>query len=394
VLDPSDSGGSGRGAQMAWEDPGNNRDPWGGRRSDGPPDLDEVVRKMQERLGGLFGGGGGSRRSRGGRDFGALPLPMVMLLVAALLLWEMAYVVQAGERGVVLRFGSYITTLEPGLSFRLPRPFERVEKVNADLVKSTSHTALMLTRDENIVDVDLEVQYRIKDVKDYLFSTRSPDDTIRQATEAAVREIIGASPMDFVLTEGRSQIGLTTRDTLQAILDQYGTGLLVNVVNIKSAKPPDDVKAAFDDAIKAREDEQRLINEAEAYKNEIIPKARGAAARIRADADAYKSRVTAQAEGDTSRFTQLLEQYRNAPEVTRERLYLETMEGVLGSTAKVLIDGDAGQNLMYLPLDRLLQRRDEGVQPPAAADITEIPVESQGATDAGVRDDGRDRGRR
>lgn len=380
---------------MAWDEPG-GRDPWSGRQGEGPPDLDEAVRRMQDRLGKLFGGGGrGPRRGDTGRGRGAY-LPIIALLAALALLYEMFYVVQAAELGVVLRFGRYVTTLAPGPSLRLPRPIEYVEKVSADLVQSTAHRASMLTSDENIVDVELEVQYRITDVKAYLFNARGPDDTIRQATEAAVREIVGANTMDFVLTGGRTQISLTTKDALQSIVDQYGTGLQVNVVNIKSAKPPDDVKAAFDDAIKAREDEQRLINEAEAYSNEVIPKARGAAARQIADAEAYRSRVTAQAKGDAARFSQLLEQYRKSPEVTRNRLYIEAMESVLGNTSKVLVEEGAGQSLFYLPLDRLVQRPEEmRSQAPSSSEFGNdvmgspaLPLPERG------RDDARDRGKR
>jgi membrane protease subunit HflK len=336
---------------MSWDDQ-NNRDPWGRRGDDGPPDLEEMVRRMQDKLNRLLNFGKAGSRGTGGNS--VVYLPLLLLFAVFVLLMECAYVIQPGERGVVLRFGRHVATLTPGLSLRLPRPIERVEKVNADLVQSITHKAAMLTRDENIVDIELEVQYKVREneVDRYLFNVRGPEGTLRQATEASVREIIGGNTMDFILTDGRNQIAQSTRETLQRILDEYQCGLTVNAVNIKSAKPPDEVKAAFDDAIKAREDEQRLINEAEAYKNDILPKARGAAARAQADAEAYKARVTAQAEGDSSRFTQLLDQYRRAPEVTRQRLYLDAMESVLGNISKVIVNDSTARPLLYLPLEK------------------------------------------
>ncbi len=351
---------------MAWDDPGGNRDPWGGRKNEGPPDLDEVVKKLQARLSKVFGGAGGGPRPSGGSY-----LTIVAVLIVMALIFECSYVIQAGQRGVVLRFGKHVATLQPGWSLRFPRPIEYVEKVNADLVQSTTHKAAMLTRDENIVDVELEVQYKIKDTEngpaDYLFDVRQPEDALNEATEAAVREIIGANTMDFVLTAGRSQIAAQTKLALQKILDDYGTGLVVNAVNIKSAKPPEEVKAAFDDAIKAREDQQRLINEAEAYKNEIIPKARGAAARKIANAEAYKSQIVANAEGDTSRFTQLLTEYHKAPEVMRERMYLDTMQSVLDNSSKVLMTGNSANQLLYLPLDKMMQQVGKGTVAPESS---------------------------
>lgn len=346
---------------MAWDDPGGSRDPWGGRKNEGPPDLDEVVKKLQARLSRVFGSGG-SPHLGGGSYF-----TVVVVLIVVALFFECSYVIQAGQRGVVLRFGRHVATLQPGWSLRFPRPIEYVDKVNADLVQSTTHKAAMLTRDENIVDVELEVQYKIKDTQngpaDYLFNVRQPEDALNEATEAAVREIIGANTMDFVLTAGRSQIAEQTKEALQKILDDYGTGLIVNAINIKSAKPPEDVKAAFDDAIKAREDEQRLINEAEAYKNEIVPKARGAAARKIAEAEAYKSQVVSRAEGDASRFTQLLTEYHKAPAVTRERMYLDTMQSVLNNTSKILMTGNTANQLIYLPLDKMMQQAGTGSAP-------------------------------
>jgi modulator of FtsH protease HflK len=361
---------------MVWNEPGGSRgkDPWEGRGGGGePPDLEEVARKMKERFRGLFGGGKGN----GGRDGRRAGLGiLIALILLALLIWEMTYIIQPPERGVVLRFGAYVTTLEPGLNFRLPRPIESVEVINVDQIRSFEHRGTMLTQDENIVDVELAVQYRIKDAQDYTFNIFRPDATLAQTNESATRTIIGKSKLDFVLTEGRAQIASEIKGLTQQILDFYSAGVLITSVNMQPAKPPDEVKSAFDDAIKAREDEQRLINEAEAYQNEVTPKARGAAARITEDSHAYRSRVIAQAQGEANRFQQLLVEYEKAPEVMRRRLYLETMETVLSSTPKVLLDAKGGNNLMYLPIDKLIERKETEVplttlpSPPEAAPET------------------------
>ena len=339
---------------MAWNEPG-DKDPWGGRRNGGgPPDLDEVVRKMQDKLGGLFGGGGPSRGGGGAGSPLVWSVGAIVLLVA--LVVECAYIIQPAERGVVLRFGQYVATLEPGLSFRWPRPVEAVEKVDVDQIRDISHKATMLTKDENIVDIELAVQYKIKDVVAYWIRVKEPDGALRQATETAVRGVIGTSDMDFVLTEGRSEIARRTKEQIQAILDNYDTGLIIDSVNMRPAKPPDEVKAAFDDAIKAREDEQRLINEAEAYHNEVLPNARGAAARQVQEANGYRERVIASATGETERFKKLLTEYQKAPAVTRQRLYLETVESVLSNSSKVLLDVEGSNNILYLPLDDIVKR--------------------------------------
>ncbi len=344
---------------MAWNEPGGNggRDPWGGRGGqEGPPDLDELLKKLQERFGGIFGGGG--RRS--GRSSGPLGgyLLVLGLLFLAYLIWDIAYIIQPAERGVVLRFGKYATTLGPGFHLRLPRPIEQVEKVDVDRIRSVTHKAAMLTQDENIIDIEMAVQYKVGEVEDYLFRDRSPDNTLRLATESAVRYVIGRSKMDYVLTEGRSEIAANIKTLIQELLSDYQTGLTVTSVNMQPAKPPEAVKAAFDDAIKAREDEQRLINEAQAYSNDILPKARGRAARMRAEAEAYKERVEADATGETERFLKLLAEYRKAPEVTRERLYLDTIESVLNRSSKVLLDSDS-ENIIYLPLERMSTSKSE-----------------------------------
>ncbi len=347
---------------MAWNEPGgNDKDPWSGRGGEqGPPDLDEVVKKMQERLGGLFGGKGGDGDSGGPASIGpsggnikgiAAIVAVVLVIVLAV---KSFYTVDPAERGVILRFGAYKEVTQPGPHFLIPF-VDQVVKVNVDQISSFRHKAQMLTSDENIVDIELTVQSRIQDAADYLFQDQNPEKTMRDATETAVRETIGKSKLDFILTEGRSSIAAQIKSRAQELINSYRSGLEVTSVNMQPAKPPEQVKSAFDDAIKAREDKARLENQAEAYANEVIPKARGGAARQVEDAKAYRDRVIAEAEGQTSRFLAVLAEYEKAPQVTRERLYLETVERMLENTNKVLLDVKEGNSLMYLPLDKLMQ---------------------------------------
>lgn len=337
---------------MAWNEPGGgNKDPWGGRGDQGPPDLDEIVRKMQNKFSSLFGGGG-RKVGSGTPNAGGIGVVLAALLVLWLV-YDMTYVVEPAERGVVTRFGAYVDTLQPGPNLRFPRPIENVYKVDVDQVRSVPHKAQMLTKDENIVEVKLAVQYKVKDARAYLFNVRDPDFSLMQAVQSALREVVGKSAMEFVITDGRDAIAVSTQQLTQEVLDKYVTGLQVVKVNLQDANPPEQVKGAFDDAIKAREDEQRLKNEAEAYANEVIPKARGGGARQLEDANAYKAQVISEAQGNADRFTALLAEYDKAPQVTRERLYLDAMESVLSRTSKVLIDTKSDRNLLYLPLDKL-----------------------------------------
>ena len=344
---------------MGWNEPPENKgqDPWGNRgRGEGPPDLDDIVRKMQESFGGLFGKKpSGPKKERKGFPFSWLIIVLVLVL---LLLVDITYLVDQQERGVVMRFGRYEQTLQPGLNFVFPTPIDRVIIVNVGQVRSITHKASMLTQDENIVDVEVAVQWRINEPADFIFNVKEPALTLRQVTESAVRAVIGQSQLDYVLTEGRSEIAQQQQELMQRILvDDYQAGILIVTIEMQPAKPPEDVKAAFDDAIKAREDEQRLVNEAEAYRNDILPRARGAAARVREEANAYKASVIARSEGDASRFEQLLTEYELAPQITRKRLYLESIETVMSNTNKVLLDAEGGNSLIYLPLDKLMQPR-------------------------------------
>lgn len=338
---------------MGWDDQGNGRDPWGGRGGGSQgPDLDEVFRKLQAKLGGLFGGGGAKTGSGGKSGMGGI-FGILLILLGLWLAYEIPYRITEGERGVVLRFGKFSRIAMPGLNFRLPRPIEQVITVDVEQVREVADRARMLTEDENIVDIDLAVQYKVKDAENFVFRVRDPELTLRQAAESAVREVVGSNTMDFTITGGRQEIAANTEIVLQDILDLYQTGLEVTAVNLQDARPPQEVKEAFDDAVKAREDKERYENEAEAYSNGLIPETRGAAARQIQEAEGYKATVIARAQGEAERFTLLLAEYRRAPAVTRERLYLETMESVLGRTGKVVVDVKGGNNIMYLPLDRM-----------------------------------------
>ncbi len=386
------------GCEMAWNEPGGgNRDPWNnGGRDQGPPDLDEVIRKLSDKFSALLGNrrSGGNNNNSGNNSGGVSGSGItgigLIVGIIAVIGWLIAsiYIVNEGERGVVLRFGRYLDTTMPGPHLRL-FPIDRVEIVNQEqrrfreigyrsgssgarqpAIRSVPKEALMLTQDENIVDMRLAVQYQINDPPAYLFNVLDPESVLVQVVESATRETIGKSTMDFVLTEGRSAIVNDIQKLSQHILDQYGAGVQIITVVLQDAQPPEEVQDAFADAIKAREDEQRLKNEAEAYSNEVIPRARGQAARRLQEASAYKEQVIAQAQGEASRFNQLLMAYQKAPEVTRERLYLETMESVLSRTSKVLVDVKGTNNLLYLPLDRLLKPSEA----PAAGSAAATPL--------------------
>ena len=412
---------------MAWNQPDGNgsgrdpRDPWGNRGGQqGPPDLDELLGNLQRRLRGLFrgrggpggpsgpsggSGGGGSTggAGKGLRSFGARGIGIVIALV--LVGWGLAgiFIVEPAEEGVVLRFGRYHETTGPGPHWA-PYLIDSVEKVNVEQIRraeigyrsdagdqSVPPESLMLTRDENIVDVGFAVLYRIKDARNYLFRVRDPDITLRQATESAIREVVGRNIMDFVLTDGRAVVAERVRELTQEILDRYETGLLVTSVNMQKAQPPDQVQDAFSDAVKAREDEERYKNEARAYAAEILPRARGDANAMLQQAEGYKQRVINEAQGDAARFTSVLDEYAKAPEVTRQRLYLDAMQNVLGSSTKVLLDVEGGNNLLYVPLDKLLtgSGRDDGTGEPA----TSFDGSGTRSGRVGSDDSGRGRGR-
>ncbi len=376
---------------MAWNEPGGGQGPWnsGNRKNPGgaPPDIDELLSRLRSR----FGKGGGGRGTGGAGGAGAA---LLALLVTALWLATGFYVVDEQERGVVLRFGKHLETTEPGLRWHFPWPVESVEKVNVTQVRSVTDSADMLTQDENIVQLELKVQYRLSSAEDYLFNVRDPDGTLRQLTKAAVRDVVGGSTMDFVIKDGRESVADQTKQILQDRLDEYGTGLVVTEVNLMDAQPPQPVQSAFADAIKAREDQVRLKNEAEAYANDRLPRARGTAARELAEATAYRDQKIAEATGDASRFMQLLAEYKKAPQVTRERLYLETMQDVFGHSSKVMVDVDQSGPLLYLPLDQMMHGGRTAELPPAPSYAPPSGAASSANDDSSDKYRSRERGRR
>ncbi len=345
---------------MAWNEPGGNKqDPWGGGNkgnNQGPPDLDEAFRKFQQTLKGIFNGKGGSsggNGSRSGSSGGAGLWGGVIIVAALAYAWNAVYIVDEKERGVILRFGQYVETVDPGLNMYFP-PIESKFQFPVTQINTYRLSQAMLTEDENIVEVAMSVQYNISSLKNYVLKDSNPEQSLKEATQSALRHVVGGSEMAQVLTEGREVLGNEVKDRLQIYLDIYGSGLNVVEVNIESSQPPRQVLAAFDDVIRAREEEQQEKNKAEAYSNQIIPEARGDAQRVLEDAMGYKQEVVSRSEGDAARFENLLGEYSKAKEVTRERLYLDAMQTVLSSTSKVMVDVEGGNNMMYLPLDKLM----------------------------------------
>lgn len=368
---------------------GLNDPQWGKKKgADGPPDLDDVLRNVNKKISDIFGkkggdGGNGGSRGKAPKQHSAGGIALLIGILLVVWIASGFYIVNEGHRGVVLRFGKYVDTTPAGLRWHLPFPIEQVELVNVSQVRTVEigyrnnvrskvlKEALMITDDENIVDIQFAVQYILKDPEDYLFNNRTPDDAVLQAAESAIREIIGKSEMDFVLYEGREQIAAEATQLMQTILDRYEIGIAISRVTMQNAQPPEQVQAAFDDAVKAGQDRERQKNEGEAYANDVIPRARGNAARLLEQAEGYRDRVIARAEGDSSRFDQILDEYKKAPDVTRERLYLDMMQDVLTQSSKILIDQESGNNLLYLPLDKLVHMSGPSPTAPQAAASTQ-----------------------
>lgn len=359
----------------------------GGGGNEGPPDLDEMWRSFNQKLNGIFG-----RRGAGGGGNGNQPPSMRQIgggfgLVAGLVLlvWLASgfYIVVEGQRGVVLTLGKFSEVTNSGLRWRVPYPIQAHEIVDLTGVRTIEigyrnnvktkvlRESLMLTDDENIIDIQFAAQYVLKDPTAFLFNNRATDETVRQAGETAVREIVGKSKMDFALYEGREQIAVDAQKLMQDILDRYKTGVAISKVTMQNAQPPEQVQGAFDDAVRAKQDLERQKNEGQSYYNDIVPKARGAASRLTEEAAGYRQRVIANAEGEASRFKQVVAEYNKAPGVTRDRLYIDTIQQILSSTTKVMIDARSGTNLLYLPFDKLLQMTGAAgmpeIAPPAQA---------------------------
>ena len=405
---------------MSWNEPGRgNRDPWGGSGNQGPPDLDEVIKNVKGKFGGLFGGKGGQSGGNGqGGDDGGSGGPSGIsgaaiggVIGVALLVWLASgiYIVDEGHRGVEKRFGAFHRTTMPGPHWRPPQPIGSVERVNVEEIRVSEigyqtgggnqrrhvpREALMLTQDENIVDVQLAVQYQVEDPAAFVFNFRDPEQTIKDMSESALRETVGKRRMDFVLTEGRTEVAQETRRLVSEAMESYQTGLRVVSVDMQDVQPPEEVQPAFEDAIMAREDEQRKINQANAYRNEIIPRAQGESARIREEAEGYRQQAIAEAEGESARFLALLQEYSQAPEVTRTRIYLDAVSDIYSRSRKIFMTGDAADSLLYLPLDGMSRprvdgdgQRDTGRLDPDILD-RRLSTSQSGAQDGGARSRG------
>ena len=358
---------------MALNDP-----QWGKRGNDGPPDLDELWRRLNQRLNSLFGGKGGSGAPSPGptrRQFGG-GFGLLVILIVVVWLASGFYIVDASQRGVVLRFGKFNAVTESGPRWHLPWPIESAEVVNVTGVRTieigyrnnvkskVQNESLMITDDENIIDIQFAVQYILNDPKDYLFNNRDADKSVMQASESAIREVVGKNKMDFLLSGGKEKIVETVQILLQKILDRYKTGITITRVTMQDAQAPEEVQAAFADAVKAGQDRERQINEGQSYFNDVVPKAKGTSARLLQEGEGYRQSVIANAEGEASRFSQIVTEYSKAPVVTRQRLYLDAMQQVLANSSKVVVDQKSGSNLLYLPLDKLMQMS-TGTSPPA-----------------------------
>ena len=388
--------------------------PTNGNRNEGPPDLDELWRDFNRKLSGLFGGKRAPRGNgpgEGGPNFQpdmkstGVGIGLVVGAVALIWLGSGFFIVQEGQQSVITSFGRYSHTVDAGFNWRFPYPFQANETVpvtqlrSVEIGRSTTVQATglrdssMLTQDENIVDIRFTVQYRLKNARAYLFENRNPDEAVVQAAESAVREIVGKSNMDQVLYEQRDAIANDLVKSIQAQLDRLNAGIVIANVNVQNVQPPEQVQAAFDDAFKATADRERLKNEAQAYANDVIPKAQGTAARLKEEAEGYRSRVVAQAEGDAGRFNSVLAEYQKAPAVTRDRLYIDTMQQIYGNVSKVLIDLRNGSNLLYLPLDKLLQQSGASVAGAAPPAVEPAPAPSGTSVDVRSRDGQRERSR-
>ena len=374
---------------------GLNDPQWGNKSNGGPPDLEDLLRKLNAKIAALLGGKGGGKNGGTGQGVPGIGggLGLIALIAALIWLGSGFYIVDASQRGVVLRFGKQVETTEPGPRWHWPFPIETVEVVNLSQVRTVEvgyrdnvknkvlKESLMLTDDLNIIDIQFAVQYFLRDPGEYLFNNRNPDENVRQAAETAIREVVGKNKMDFVLYEGREQVAAAATKLMQEILDRYKSGIVVSQVTMQNAQPPEQVQASFDDAVKAGQDKERQKNEGQSYANDVVPRARGTAARLLQEADGYKQSVILNADGDASRFKQILVEYEKAPAVTRERMYIDMMQQVMGNISKVMVDQKNGNSMLYLPLDKLIEAsRTGGVAAAAEAAPAlkpDAPVTSQ-----------------
>ena len=348
---------------MAWNEPGNNdKDPWKnkGGKNQGPPDLDELLNDLGKKFTGIFGGKKGGKSSNGntpsGKSMSTIGVSLILIIATVVYAFSGFYTIKEAEKGIVLRFGQYAGTVVPGINWKWTF-VDRIIPIDMQSTREMQSSGFMLTQDENVVQVEMQIQYRVMDARNYVFSVTNADDSLKQSLDSALRYVVGHAKMDSILTSGREQIRQSVWEELDKIIEPYQLGLIVVDVNFKDARPPNEVKDAFDDAIAAQEDEVRFLREAEAYARGIEPRARGRVKRIEQEALAYKGQIVLDAQGEVTRFEKILPEYQAAPEVTRQRLYLATMEKVYSNTSKVMVDVDGGNNMMYLPLDKIMQQQ-------------------------------------
>jgi membrane protease subunit HflK len=344
---------------MAWNEPGNNeKDPWKnkGGKNQGPPDLDELLNDLGKKVTGIFGGKSTKGGSGSGKSFSNIGISILLIVASVVYAFSGFYTIKEAEQGIVLRFGEYSGTVEPGINWKWTF-IDRIIPVDMQSTREMPSSGFMLTQDENVVNVEMQIQYRVVDARNYIFSVTNADDSLKQSLDSALRYVVGHAVMDDILTSGREDIRQQVWDELEKIITPYNLGLIIVDVNFKDARPPNEVKDAFDDAISAQEDEVRFLREAEAYARGIEPRARGRVKRMEQEALAYKSQTVLDAEGEVAKFNKLLPEYIAAPKVTRERLYIATMEKIYSNTSKVMIDVEGGNNMMYLPLDKIIQQQ-------------------------------------
>ncbi|NQY48682.1 MAG: FtsH protease activity modulator HflK [Colwellia sp.] len=344
---------------MAWNEPGNNdKDPWKnkGGKNQGPPDLDELLNDLGKKVTGIFGGKTTKGGSGSGKSFSSIGLSIALIVASIVYAFSGFYTIKEAEQGIVLRFGEYSGTVEPGINWKWTF-IDRIIPVDIQSTRDMPSSGFMLTKDENVVRVEMQIQYRVVDPRNYIFSVTNADDSLNQSLDSALRYVVGHADMDDILTRGREDIRQSVWQELEKIIAPYNLGLIIVDVNFKDARPPNEVKDAFDDAISAQEDEVRFLREAEAYARGIEPRARGRVKRMEQEAIAYKAQIVLDAQGEVARFEKILPEYQAAPKVTRERLYIATMEKVYGNTSKVMIDVEGSNNMMYLPLDKIIQQQ-------------------------------------
>ncbi|GAA6173798.1 FtsH protease activity modulator HflK [Colwellia sp. KU-HH00111] len=378
---------------MAWNEPGNNdKDPWKnkGGKNQGPPDLDELLNDLGKKVSGIFGGKGNNRSSGGsGKSFSSIGISLILIIGLVVYAFSGFYTIKEAEKGIVLRFGQFSGTVDPGINWKWTF-IDRIIPIDMQSTREMQASGFMLTQDENVVQVEMQIQYRVVDARNYVFSVTNADDSLSQSLDSALRYVVGHAKMDDILTSGREQIRQSVWQELEKVIEPYNLGLLIVDVNFKDARPPNEVKDAFDDAIAAQEDEVRFLREAEAYARGIEPRARGRVKRMEQEALAYKQQTVLDAEGEVARFEKILPEYQAAPEVTRQRLYIATMEKVYSNASKVMVDVDGGNNMMYLPLDKIMQQQQSTnqrttpqsySQPQTQSGINSSPSSSTGRND-------------